>query len=92
MQILCGFFLLNTFSKWYDIVHSRNSTSEDLFGDGVDGQDLCSTTFNNSPGEAFIYGMSQNVQAPPNPQQRVPQKHASDDQEGKETTSKKQEK
>nr|XP_022321200.1 autophagy-related protein 13-like [Crassostrea virginica] len=69
----------------------RNSTSEDLFGDGVDGQDLCSTTFNNSPGEAFIYGMSQNVQVPPNPQQRAPQKHTSDDQEGKETTSKKQE-
>lgn len=49
----------------------RNSTSEDLFGDGVDGQDLCSTTFDNSPGEAFLLGMTQHGLVPPNIQQKT---------------------
>lgn len=49
----------------------RNSTSEDLFGDCVDGQDLCSTTFDNSPGEAFLHGMTQHGLVPPNIQQKT---------------------
>lgn len=49
----------------------RNSTSEDLFGEGVDGQDLCSTTFDNSPAEAFLHGMTQHGLAPPNTQQKA---------------------
>ncbi|KAK3100057.1 hypothetical protein FSP39_014027 [Pinctada imbricata] len=39
--------------------YRRNSTSEDLEQDGVDGQDLCSTTFTNSPGDVFSHGVMQ---------------------------------
>lgn len=49
----------------------RNSTSEDLFGDCIDGQNLCSTTFDNSPGEAFLHGMTQHGLVPPNIQQKT---------------------
>lgn len=68
--------------------YRRNSTSEDLFGyGGEDGQDLCSTTFDNSPGEAFFHGMLQNRdphQLSSTPQQRTTGGALTEDREGEQ--------
>ncbi|XP_061183637.1 autophagy-related protein 13-like [Saccostrea echinata] len=71
--------------------YRRNSTSEDLFGEGYDGQDLCSTTFDNSPAEAFFHGMLHNPQQLSAPQQKTVSRTLADDWEGKEQYRNKQE-
>jgi hypothetical protein len=73
-DVKCYVFMIDFF---------RNSTPDDLYGDGVDGQELCSTTFDNSPAEVYFQGLVQNEQLSSPPQKAVGG-HPADKEESKE--------